>query len=109
MSIIIYIFFILFVDMIIYCLYKSDTATVVLSLIYGDKRMSEENLDEFRFTYDELLIKCSKLEHKLNVDSLTINDLNNKIITNEVAYLKIIKTLQERIIYLQQSVIDEVK
>lgn len=71
--------------------------------------MSEENLDEFRFTHDELLIKCSKLEHKLNVDSLTINDLNNKIITNEVAYLKIIKTLQEQIIRLQQSFINEIR
>lgn len=42
MSIIIYIFFILFVDMIIYCLYKSDTATVMLSLIYGDKKCHQE-------------------------------------------------------------------
>lgn len=58
--------------------------------------MLEENIEEFRLSYDDIKENCAALSNQLNIAVLKNNDLETHL-----SYLKQVNILQDTIILLQ--------
>ena len=63
--------------------------------------MLEENIEEFRLSYDDLKENCAGLNNQLNIALIRNNDLEKENLMAHLSYLKQINILQDQIIALQ--------
>jgi len=63
--------------------------------------MLEENIEEFRLSYDDLKENCAGLSNQLNIALIKNNDLEKENLMAHLSYLKQINILQDQIIALQ--------